>query len=620
MFYLLMRITLLFLGLLFCFASYSQNSINITEIEKEYELGIALFEDEKHEEAFAKFSEAFKLSKSIDNPKLIGHGYYNLSKYYLSQNEYIQAIDAINEAIGIFESLNLSLELSDSYFQLGAIHGKISNFEEALIYYFKALRLKEQLKDEVGVAFILNKIGNIYLYIPKLDKAEENYKRALVLNLKHNNHLGITFNSINIGVIYQKNKAYNEAIAQFKSVLEKTEEYNIPKIEQAVLYGNIGSTLTSQKKYDEALESLFIALKLKEEVKNDGRTAHTCNDIAFTYVQMKQYNKAKEYALKAINYSKYENLFQHTKAYQLLSDCEYQLGNYQSSYQNLKLYNKFQDSILSIQNLSNINENQIKYETEKRELKIQAQESDIALLNEKSKVKNQYMIIGTLGLFSIFGFILLVRSRNKEKQKQLLQAQFSRDLLQSQENERTRIAKDLHDSVGQQLTLIKRKSQNAAQEEISVLTNNALEDVRSISRGLYPAMLKQLGLTESIEQLVLELDENTNIFFSSEVEPIDDFFDEENALNFYRFIQESLNNAIKHAQAKAISISIVKLKNQISVAINDNGIGFNVNDMENKNSLGLKTLSERIQILKGKLKIDSQIDAGTTISAIIPTI
>jgi len=144
--------------------------------------------------------------------------------------------------------------------------------------------------------------------------------------------------------------------------------------------------------------------------------------------------------------------------------------------------------------------------------------------------------------------------------------------------------------------------------------------VRSISRGLYPAMLKQLGLTESIEQLVLELDENTNIFFSSEVEPIDDFFDEENALNFYRFIQESLNNAIKHAQAKAISISIVKLKNQISVAINDNGIGFNVNDMENKNSLGLKTLSERIQILKGKLKIDSQIDAGTTISAIIPTI
>jgi len=335
---------------------------------------------------------------------------------------------------------------------------------------------------------------------------------------------------------------------------------------------------------------------------------------------MKKYNKAKEYALKAINYSKNENLFQHTKAYQLLSDCEYQLGNYQSSYQKLKLYNKFQDSILSIQNLSNINENQIKYETEKRELKIQAQESDIALLNEKSKVKNQYMIIGTLGLFSIFGFVLLVRSRNKEKQKQLLQAQFSRDLLQSQENERTRIAKDLHDSVGQQLTLIKRKSQNAAQDEISVLTNNALEDVRSISRGLYPAMLKQLGLTESIEQLVLELDENTNIFFSSEVEPIDDFFDEENALNFYRFIQESLNNAIKHAQAKAISISIVKLKNQISVAINDNGIGFNVNDMENKNSLGLKTLSERIQILKGKLKIDSQIDAGTTISAIIPTI
>jgi signal transduction histidine kinase/Tfp pilus assembly protein PilF len=615
-----MKIPLLFLSIFFCFTSYSQSLISISEIENEYKLGTDLFNDEKYDQAFTRFSNAFNLSKILDNPELIGRGYYNLSKHYLSQNEYIRAIDEINTAIGIFESLNLSLELSDCYFQLGAIHGKISNFEEALIFYFKALRLKEQLADDVGVALILNKIGNIYLYIPKLDKAEENYKRALGLNLKHNNHLGITFNSINIGVIYQNNKDYDKAIGQFKSVLEKIKEYKIPKIEQAVLYGNIGSTLTSQKKYNEALKSLFIALKLKEEVKNDGRTAHTCNDIAYTYIQMKQYNSAKEFAVKAINYSKNENLFQHTKAYQILSECDYQLGNYQSSYSNLKLYNKFQDSILSIQNLANINENQIKYETEKRELKIQAQESDIALLNEKSKVKNQYMFIGTLGLISLFGFVLLVRSRNKEKQKQMLQAQFSRDLLQSQENERERIAKDLHDSVGQQLTLIKRKSQNAAQDEISQLTNNALEDVRSISKGLYPAMLKQLGLTESIEQLVLVIDENTNIFYSSEIESVDDFFNEESGLNFYRFIQECLNNAIKHSKAKAISISIVKLNNQISITIKDNGVGFNINKMERKNSLGLKTLSERIQILNGKLKILSEINLGTTISATIPII
>jgi len=615
-----MRFILVSFSFAFCFVLHSQETSSQKTIINYFEVGSNQLDNNNFDEALINFTKGFELSKSIDNSELIGRGYLNLSKYHLSQNEYRASIEYVNEAIAIFESLNNTLDLSDSNFQLGSIHGKISNFEEALTYYFKALRLKEQLNDDVGVAYILNKIGNIYLYIPKLDKAEENYKRALELNLKHNNHLGITFNSTNLGVIHQKKGEADEAIAQFKSVLAKTDEYNISKLDQAVLYGNIGSTLAGQKKYEESLESLFIALKLKEDVKNDGRTAHTCNDISYTYTQMGQFKNAKIFALKAINYSKNENLFQHTKAYQLLSECEYQLGNYQTSYANLKEYNKLQDSILSIQNLANINENQIKYETEKRDLKIQAQQSDIALLNEKDKVKNQYMIIGTIGLFSIFGFVLLVRSRNKEKQKQLLQGQFSRDLLKSQEVERTRIAKDLHDSVGQQLTLIKRKSQNADQDEISQLTNNALEEVRSISRGLYPAMLQQFGLTESIEHLVLEFDENTNMFFSIEIENIDAYLNQVDSLNFYRFIQESLNNAIKHSKAKAISIAISKINNQISMTIKDNGIGFDITDKKKQNSLGLKTLAERIQILNGKLKIDSKINNGTTITALIPII
>lgn len=615
-----MKFLVFALFVLFGFYTYSQSHVDTESIETYYELGISELEDNNFVEAFTNLNSGLKLSKSLDNNKFIALGHLNLSKYYLEQNQYLESIESVNNAISIFESLNNTLELSNSIYQLGSIHGRISNFEEALTYYFKALRLKEQLNDDVGVALILNKIGNVYLYVPKLDKAEENYRRALELNLKHNNYLGITFNSINLGVIHQRKGEYDEAIAQFRSVLEKINEYNIPKIEQAVIYGNIGSTLTAQKKYEESLQNLSKALELKLEVKNYGRAAHTCNDISEAYIEMKQFDNAKKFALKAIDYSKNENLFQRRLAYKLLSECEYELGNYKSSYAYLKQYNKLKDSILSIENLENINENQIKYESEKRDLKIQAQESDIALLNEKNKIKNQSMLFGAVGLISLFGFILLVRSRNREKQKQLLQAQFSRDLLKSQEKERTRIAKDLHDSVGQQLTLIKRKSQNADQDEISQLTNNALEDVRSISRGLYPAMLQQFGLTESIEQLILEFDESTDLFFSSDIVNINKFLNEEESVNFYRFIQEGLSNVIKHSKAKAVSINIVKYKQQISVTITDNGKGFDIKNASIKNSLGLKTLSERIQILNGQFKIKSQLNKGTIITALIPII
>ncbi|MBT8237107.1 MAG: sensor histidine kinase, partial [Croceitalea sp.] len=99
---------------------------------------------------------------------------------------------------------------------------------------------------------------------------------------------------------------------------------------------------------------------------------------------------------------------------------------------------------------------------------------------------------------------------------------------------------------------------------------------------------------------------------------IDGILNDHVNLNFYRFIQECLNNIIKHADAKAVSISIKKHADKIVTTITDNGKGFNVLNAKAKNSLGLKTLYERIHILNGDLNIDSQINKGTKITATFP--
>lgn len=189
----------------------------------------------------------------------------------------------------------------------------------------------------------------------------------------------------------------------------------------------------------------------------------------------------------------------------------------------------------------------------------------------------------------------------------------------SQEMERTRIAKELHDSVGQQLTLIKRKAQMEDLDEITCMTNSALEEVRSISRGLYPAVLKQLGLTECLEQLINDVDEGTTTFFTSELDVIDAYFSEKESLNFYRFMQESVANILKHAKATSVAIKIKKLPQKIVVKIEDNGIGFDPIQARRKHSLGLKTIAERIRILKGTISIISKPGQGTIIQTEIPT-
>jgi signal transduction histidine kinase len=274
--------------------------------------------------------------------------------------------------------------------------------------------------------------------------------------------------------------------------------------------------------------------------------------------------------------------------------------------------------LFSIEKIAKINDLQIKYETKKKTLKIEAQESNIALLALENQNKNQWMLFGGIGIFSIFVIILLSNSRNTAKKENFQQEKFSQALLLSQEEERTRIARELHDSVGQQLTLIKRKSQNLQQEEITALTNNALDEVRSISRGLYPTLLKELGLTESIEQLVNEYDEQTDLFFSKDIDSINTCFTESTSLNYYRLIQECLTNIVKHAKAKSVTVNIKREGNSIITLISDNGKGFDVNESKKKNSLGLKTIFERIRIMKGNLSIDSTLDLGTSFIFSIP--
>lgn len=279
-----------------------------------------------------------------------------------------------------------------------------------------------------------------------------------------------------------------------------------------------------------------------------------------------------------------------------------------------KDYQKLGDSIFLMEKTKSSNELQHKYETEKKNLKTTAQENNLVLMEAKNKVKKRWVLGG--GLFLVALFIVIVsKSRNNAKKKQ---EQFFQNLLQFQEKERRRFARELHDSIGQQLTLMKRKSQKLKQEEITKMIDNTLEEVRSISRNLYPTLLKELGLTESIAQLINEYDKQTDLFFFTDIDHIDAYFTDHIGLNFYRLIQECLTNIVKHAKAKEVTIHIKKQHTTIIALISDNGKGFNINNAKKKNSLGLKTIFERIKIMNGKLSINTQLNTGTNFTFFIP--
>jgi signal transduction histidine kinase len=204
------------------------------------------------------------------------------------------------------------------------------------------------------------------------------------------------------------------------------------------------------------------------------------------------------------------------------------------------------------------------------------------------------------------------------KKRGMIQEKFSQDLIGFQENEKIRISKELHDSLGQQLTLIKKMATNSGDIELTKLTGSALDEVRGISRNLYPSLLNKFGLTETIKELVNTIDEQTDLFFTLDVDSIDEYFSKDQALNVYRFVQESLSNVLKHANAKAVYVILKKTRGKVKIEIRDNGKGFEKLSELKLNSLGLKTMEERTRILKGQFLITSELGRGTVIKAYIP--
>lgn len=214
------------------------------------------------------------------------------------------------------------------------------------------------------------------------------------------------------------------------------------------------------------------------------------------------------------------------------------------------------------------------------------------------------------------------------KEAQAAQQAFSQQLIASQENERRRISGELHDSLGQRLIIIKNhalfllRPRASAQseeerretiEEINAEASQAIEETRAISYDLRPFQLDRLGLAKAIEALVRSVSRATNIHFTTNIADIDTSFPEELRINFYRIVQEAINNIMKHSGASDAEIQIEKKSDGISLSIRDNGTGFTSEQKSGigKGGFGLTGIRERASLLGGTVNIQSQQGVGT---------
>jgi signal transduction histidine kinase/ligand-binding sensor domain-containing protein len=245
-----------------------------------------------------------------------------------------------------------------------------------------------------------------------------------------------------------------------------------------------------------------------------------------------------------------------------------------------------------------------------------------------------FQVLAVVALLAA-GYGVYRRRLTRLERLRLQQQAFSRELIASQERERKRLAGELHDGLGQVLVIIKNRAaaallpgedQEATTEqlrEISQMATEGIEEVRTISRNLRPYQLDRLGMTMALKALVKQFAAPSCVL-SSEIDPIDKLIPQESEINFYRIIQECLNNIGKHSGAKNASLAVLHREGKIAVTIRDDGKGFDfhgiMNDPTSKRGLGITGLQERARSLGAELRIESTPGQGTCIRLDVPVV
>ena len=238
----------------------------------------------------------------------------------------------------------------------------------------------------------------------------------------------------------------------------------------------------------------------------------------------------------------------------------------------------------------------------------------------------------TLVSLSVVGLAYLFYSQRLARVQKAHAAQraFSQQLIELQEGERKRIAAGLHDSLGQNLLIIKNRAllglqtpegdgvARAQLEQISAVSSQALDEVREIAYDLHPYQMDRLGLTKAIQSMLRKVAAASDIEFTTDIDKLDGLFPKESEINIYRIIQESVNNLLKHSGAKSARVGVKRVDTVVEIVIDDDGKGFSP-ELAGAAwlagpGLGMASISERARMLGGKHTIRSAPGRGTTVT------
>ena len=574
----------------------------------------------------------------------------DIGSIYNRKSSFDTALIHYYKALSIREKLKQDVKVAGIYTNIATVLMRQSKFEEALAINFKSLKIFEKVGDEVKQAISLGNIGNLYYELEQNKPAEQFYRKSLALARKTNHLMTIGNDLVNIGGLkfeygVQFDKLVNaqeldSALIYFseaETVLTTINAtYNL-----AAVYNNIGRIYTIKQNHKKALDYYEKALKAREILEDKYGIGLSYINLAETERLLGNNTKCIDYLIKAsdifLSLKNYLNLKQ---AYAKLAEAYELKKDYPASLKYYQLFASYKDSIYNEDNAKQMAEMQTKYDVEKKDLELAKNKAEIETKEKQAYIKNIIIIaiVVLMLLIAITGF-LFYRKKQIEQQAKL-DAEIAsqkeirtKAILEAEEKERRRIAQDLHDGVGQLLSAAKlnlsnldskittqTEEQKLAMQNALSLVDDSVKEVRAVSHNMMPNTLIKLGLASAVREFITKLGNAPTLKVDLEIVGLDTRLDNQVETVLYRVIQEIVNNIIKHAKASQISMQLIRHETELNIMIEDNGVGFDTNQLDDFEGIGLKGIQTRIEFLNGSVHFDSSIGRGTTVIIDIPLV
>jgi len=544
-------------------------------------------------------------------------GDFDSTAYYFGL--YLSNSEAMNDSVRIGRALN----------NLGMLSWNLGSFNKAIELFYRSLEISERMGIKGDVASACSNIGLLYMELKQFEKSLEYSKKAYKLRLELENPTRLGASCNNIGICFKSLLEYDSALYYYQKGIGYAEAMDNGR-QLGEIYSNLGNLYILQ---NDSLLGYKTLKKSLEYGKSESSKANTYVSLSEVAILIDKPEESLDYAKKAYEIRKNdEGLGNLESVFLNLANGYFSTRNYKKAQENYLKWGEAKDSVFSEEKTKAVADLEIRYQTEKKEKELANKELELSEKDLEISIRNNLLVGLGAGILIIILLSLYLIQRKKRK------AQFEKNeaiinekdrglkaIILAEEEERKRIAKELHDGIVQQLGGLKLGLQkvfsNSETEETNKLVkilDDSAQELRDLSHRMMPKALSELGLVPALEDMLSNSLGNTHIKFEFEHFGITERFKDTIEITIYRIAQELINNVTKHSKASHVNIQLIKSASSIVLIVEDNGKGFEAKT--NTSGIGLLNISSRLDTVNGKVNFEPSPQSGTLATVKIPLV